>query len=303
MISRRDLLASATAAGLAAGLPARAAVATPPDLLDSVDPMIGTGGHGHVYPGATLPFGMVQLSPDTDNARWDASSGYYYADKTLLGFSHSHLSGTGGGDMMDLLVVPFTGEVCLRPGTVEAPEGSYRTRLDHAGEIARPGYYSLILPESGIHCELTAAMRAGLHRYTFPAGSRTRLLLDWRHGAQADEASRRLHHHLGDLLVEVAHHRLGVVERQPVGEQLRHRRDGLARDTHGAHVLDAPRHAPAAVGHGAVDLARDHHVAVARVRVGHRRPRHVAVPAGVRWKILGDDVRVYVDAIAHARGL
>ena len=76
-----------------------------------VDPMIGTGGHGHVYPGASVPFGMVQLSPDTDNARWDACSGYYYDDKTLLGFSHTHLSGTGASDMLDLLVVPAVGEV------------------------------------------------------------------------------------------------------------------------------------------------------------------------------------------------
>ncbi|ESQ91867.1 GH92 family glycosyl hydrolase [Asticcacaulis benevestitus] len=189
MISRRQLLATAT--GVAASLPFRAiAGAKPLRYTTFVDPMIGTGGHGHVYPGASLPFGMVQLSPDTDNARWDASSGYYIEDKSLLGFSHTHLSGTGVGDMMDLLVVPRIGEVTLKPGTLEAPEASYRTRMSHDQETAAPGYYSLTLPDSGIHAELTASARAGLHRYTFPAGQPAYLLLDWQHGAREDVYKR-----------------------------------------------------------------------------------------------------------------
>ncbi|MGN6364169.1 GH92 family glycosyl hydrolase [Asticcacaulis taihuensis] len=181
MLSRRSLLASAAASGLAAAMP-RMSQAQTTGFSQFVDPMIGTGGHGHVYPGASVPFGMVQLSPDTDNARWDACSGYYYDDKTLLGFSHTHLSGTGASDMLDLLVVPAIGEVRIKPGTLADPEGSYRTAMSHGQEHSRPGYYSLVMPESGIHAELTASARAGLHRYTFPEGKDAHLLIDWAHG-------------------------------------------------------------------------------------------------------------------------
>lgn len=193
MLTRRNYLVGTAALALlpASAIAARAS-AVAPLLMDgiskNVDPLIGTGGHGHVYPGASLPFGMVQLSPDTDMSRWDACSGYYYDDTTLLGFSHTHLSGTGIADLMDLLVMPFIGQTQLKSGTREMPEGSYRVRLDHTREHAVPGYYSLLL-DSGIFCELTAAERAGIHRYTFPAGAETRLLLDWRHGAQDDEAT------------------------------------------------------------------------------------------------------------------
>ncbi|MDI7775169.1 GH92 family glycosyl hydrolase [Asticcacaulis sp. EMRT-3] len=181
MLDRRALLASIAAAGLAAALP-RAGAAQSPPWSALVDPMIGTGGHGHVYPGATVPFGMVQLSPDTDNARWDACSGYYHDDATLLGFSHTHLSGTGASDMLDLLVVPQVGAVKLDPGTLAKPAGSYRTRLDHTHEVAEPGYYSLLLPDEGILAELTASARAGMHRYSFPTGKDASLLIDWAHG-------------------------------------------------------------------------------------------------------------------------
>ncbi|ESQ87474.1 alpha-1,2-mannosidase [Asticcacaulis sp. AC460] len=173
-------------------LPVRADPLGQADPTLFVDPMIGTGGHGHVFPGATVPFGMIQLSPDTDNARWEACSGYYYDDETLLGFSHTHLSGTGASDMMDLLVVPFLGETKLSPGTLSNPEGSYRTRMSHEHEVATPGYYSLILPDSGIRAELTATARAGLHRYTFPAGQRARILLDWTHGYRDRDRSQTL---------------------------------------------------------------------------------------------------------------
>jgi predicted alpha-1,2-mannosidase len=191
MLSRRHLLASAAAAGVAAALPrkGRAQPIIASGFTALVDPMIGTGGHGHVYPGATVPYGMVQLSPDTDNARWDACSGYYHDDTTVMGFSHTHLSGTGGIDMMDLLVVPGVGEVILNPGTRLAPENSYRKPMHHDQETATPGYYRLGLPESGITAELTATARAGLHRYTFPAGATSYLLIDWHHGGQINPAT------------------------------------------------------------------------------------------------------------------
>ena len=121
-----------------------------------------------------------------------------------------------------------------------------------------------------------------------------------RHRAQADEALRRERDHFRDLLVQVADQRLGVLERQPVGEQLRHRRERLPRDAHRAHVLDAARHAPAAVGHCPVDLAGNHHVLVAGVRLGHRGPGHVAPLARVGGKALGDDVVVDVDAVGRS---
>lgn len=192
MTTRRELLAGAAAITVAAGASAvRGAgvmVAEGAGLCRYVDPFIGTGGHGHTYPGATVPFGMVQLGPDTDSGRWDASSGYHHDDATILGFSHSHLSGTGVGDMLDLLVVPANGPVILDPGTLDRPQGSYRQRFDHADEAASPGYYSVLLRDSGVAVELTATPRAGLHRYRFPAGG-GHLLIDWHHGAR-DETSQ-----------------------------------------------------------------------------------------------------------------
>jgi predicted alpha-1,2-mannosidase len=144
------------------------------------------------FPGATVPFGMVQLSPDTDNSRWDACGGYHYDDPTILGFSHTHLSGTGVADMMDVLVVPSVGPVVLSPGTVEHPEGSYRARFDHASERASPGYYRVILKDKGVEAELTATARVGLHRYRFDpqtAAKGGHLLIDFHHRAQDNEAT------------------------------------------------------------------------------------------------------------------
>ncbi|WP_420009308.1 GH92 family glycosyl hydrolase [Xanthomonas sacchari] len=170
------------------------------ELTRNVDVFIGTGGHGHTFPGATLPFGMVQLSPDTYNADWDACSGYHADDSSIMGFSHTHLSGTGVGDMLDFLVVPATGPVKLQPGTRENPDAGYRSRFDHADEAASPGYYRVRLKDSGVHAELTATARAGLHRYHFPKGKPAHLLLDLCHGmqdkpeipARVEDASLRL---------------------------------------------------------------------------------------------------------------
>jgi predicted alpha-1,2-mannosidase len=194
MKTRRECLTAAAAAAIAAAVgPDFAAAFEPTDpkrVVDPcafVDPFIGTGGHGHTFPGASAPFGMVQLSPDTDNARWDACAGYHFDDPTLLGFSHTHLSGTGIADMMDVLVVPAVGPIKLAPGTLGHPEGSYRSRFDHSSERASPGYYRVILKDSGIEAELTATARAGLHRYRFdPAAAKSggHLLIDLYHGSQ-----------------------------------------------------------------------------------------------------------------------
>ena len=111
-----------------------------PDAATAVDPFIGTGGHGHTYPGATMPFGMVQVSPDNGRSGWDWSSGYHWSDSVLTGFSHTHLSGTGIGDLLDVLVMPVGGQVDLSVDTLPDGTRPWADRLDHADERAEPGY-------------------------------------------------------------------------------------------------------------------------------------------------------------------
>ena len=159
----------------------------PKEYTDSVNVFIGTGGHGHTFPGATLPHGMVQLSPDTRLLGWDACSGYYYDDTSIMGFSHTHLSGTGIGDYDDILFMPVVGEKPLIAGTAEKPDEGYRSRFSHEQESARPGYYQVLLQDDSINVELTATLRAGLHRYTYPKVSDARLIVDMEptiHGHQ-----------------------------------------------------------------------------------------------------------------------
>ena len=148
--------------------------------LDCVNPMIGTDEHGHVYPGATAPFGMVQLSPDTRDNGWDGCSGYHYSDTSILGFTHNHLTGTGCPDLGNILLMPTVGTVRLIPG--DRPGEGYRARFSHADETARPGYYSVLLPDYGVKVELTATERAGFHRYTFPATDQAHVVVDLQHG-------------------------------------------------------------------------------------------------------------------------
>ena len=143
-----------------------------------VDPFIGTGGHGHVYPGATFPFGMVQVGPDNGRSGWDWVSGYHWSDSVLTGFSHTHLSGTGIGDLLDVLVMPVSGAVDLDPERGEDGFRPYADRLDHAQEKASPGYYAVTLQRSGIQVELTATPRVGLHRIRFPEGAEAGLVVD-----------------------------------------------------------------------------------------------------------------------------
>lgn len=191
--NRRQLLAGAGLAALGSAVPglARAQTAAArPDLF------VGTGGHGHTFPGPSLPFGMVQLGPDTDNARWDACSGYHRTDGSIMGFSHTHLSGTGIGDMLDVLVVPTRGPLRLVPGPLDDPDAGYRQRF--TDEHAEPGYYRVRL-ESGVLAELTVTERTGLHRYHFPSGPGhilidfAHMILDsWDKGTLVDQASLAL---------------------------------------------------------------------------------------------------------------
>ena len=158
----------------------------PPSGYDAVDPFIGTGGEGHTYPGAVAPFGMVQLSPDTDTTCmirdcYPHAAGYRYEDPTIQGFSHTHFSGAGHSDLGDFLVMPVAGDaVPLEPGDAKRPGSGYRQRFAHATEVARPGYYAVTLADQTIRAELTAGTRVGVHRYAFPKGQAAHLLLDLR---------------------------------------------------------------------------------------------------------------------------
>ncbi len=153
-------------------------------LTQYVNPKIGTDAHGHTYPGATLPFGMVQLSPDTDNKGWDWCSGYHYSDNSIMGFSHTHLSGTGCADYGDILFMPTTGELKTNPGDKKIPGSGYRSQFKHENEIAKAGYYSVLLDDYNIKAELTVTKRAGFHKYTFPKSDKSHIILDLVHGIE-----------------------------------------------------------------------------------------------------------------------
>jgi predicted alpha-1,2-mannosidase len=160
------------------------------DNTNYVNTFIGTGGHGHTFPGATTPHGMVQLSPDTRTLGWDACGGYHYTDNSIIGFSHTHLSGTGISDLGDFLFMPFSGTPKNSPGTPENPDSGYRSRFSHKDEVAEPGYYSVQLKDYNIHAELTASTRAGFHRYTYNENEQTGLIIDLSHTIYPDHNPR-----------------------------------------------------------------------------------------------------------------
>lgn len=151
------------------------------DFAKYVNPFIGTGGHGHTFPGATVPFGLVQLSPDTREDNWDGSSGYHYSDKVIWGFSHTHLSGTGIPDYCDVLFAPTIGEPEFFAKSGDLSENGYASTFSHANERAEPGYYSVKLDEGNILAEMTATTRVGFHRYTFPQTGEANLIIDLKH--------------------------------------------------------------------------------------------------------------------------
>ncbi|MEN8226741.1 MAG: GH92 family glycosyl hydrolase [Bacteroidota bacterium] len=148
------------------------------DLATYVDPFIGTGGHGHTFPGAMVPFGMVQISPDTRMENWDGSSGYHYSDKTIMGFSQTHLSGTGAPEFCDILLMPTVGKVQMLVGDEKDSSTGYRSSFSHQNESASPGYYSVLLDDYQVKAELTATTRTGFHQYTFPASDSSNIIID-----------------------------------------------------------------------------------------------------------------------------
>ena len=138
-------------------------------LTQYVDMYIGTGGHGHVFMGANVPFGAVQLGPTSIPQSWDWVSGYHISDTTVIGFSHTHLNGTGIGDLFDVTVMPVVGGVTYARGTEDDPQSGLWSYFSRKNEKARPGYYATRLDRYGVDVELTATKRVGLHKYTFPA--------------------------------------------------------------------------------------------------------------------------------------
>ncbi|MBR4408890.1 MAG: GH92 family glycosyl hydrolase [Bacteroidales bacterium] len=157
-----------------------------------VDPFIGTDGMGHTFPGACVPFGGIQLSPDTDivphniageyqQRTYDYCAGYRHSDNTIVGFSHRHLSGTGHSDLGDILIMPTTGPVQLTPGTADHPEDGYRSRFSHDTEVARPGLYEVTLADYGIRARLSATNRVGVHEYNYPSYQKQNIILDLTH--------------------------------------------------------------------------------------------------------------------------
>ncbi|MDQ6757350.1 MAG: GH92 family glycosyl hydrolase, partial [Bacteroidota bacterium] len=150
-----------------------------------VNPFIGTGGHGHTYPGAVLPHGMVQLSPDTRLEGWDGCGGYHYSDKYIYGFTHTHLSGTGVPDYCDVLLMPMSGK--------PSPDNKiYGSKFSHKNENASPGFYSVLLEDDNILAELTATTRVGFHKYTFASGGVQNIILDLVHREKVLESSLKI---------------------------------------------------------------------------------------------------------------
>lgn len=160
----------------------RPACAQSNDPVDYVNPFLGTDFFGHTFPGASLPYAMVHLSPDVNTKGWTFASGYAYSENTVMGFSHTHWSGVGMVNGGEVMLMPATGiKLQTVPGSPENPDEGYRSRFDHSDESATPGYYSVFLKGYNIKAELTSTRRAGFHRYTFPKSENSRIILDLGH--------------------------------------------------------------------------------------------------------------------------
>lgn len=152
------------------------------NLTSYVNTRIGSGGHGHVFVGANVPFGMVQLGPTSIPQQWDWCSGYHCSDSTVIGFSHLHLEGTGIGDLFDVTFMPVTGPVTYARGTEEDPASGLWSYADRTKEVTKPGYYSVPLTRYNVLAEMTATNRVGFHRYTFPEAEDAAIVIDLENG-------------------------------------------------------------------------------------------------------------------------
>ncbi len=186
---------------LAAMLLTACATITEKTLVSYVDTGIGTGGHGHVFVGANVPFGLVQLGPTSIPQQWDWCSGYHASDSTVIGFSHTHLSGTGIGDLFDITVMPVIGDVNYARGTEGNPASGLWSYADRTEEVSVPGYYSVPLTRYGITAELTATNRTGLHRYTFPQTDEASIVFDLENGGCWDRATNTFIEKISDTAI------------------------------------------------------------------------------------------------------
>jgi len=160
--------------------------------VDYVDPLIGSGAHGHVFVGASVPFGAVQVGPNNIYKGWDWCSGYHYSDSLIIGFSQLHLSGTGIGDLGDILIMPYTGDVKLDKGRQEYPHNGYLSKFSHENETVRPGYYSVQM-DNGVKVELAASERVGFHKYYFPDNNEeAHIIIDLKEGINNTSTQARL---------------------------------------------------------------------------------------------------------------
>jgi len=157
-------------------------------FTNHVNPFIGTGGHGHTYPGATVPFGMLQVSPDNGISSWDWCSGYHYSDSIVAGFSHLHLSGTGIGDLADILFMPTNKKLDLTTETTSRDQLTYKSSYTHANEKATPGYYQVFLEDPKINVELSSSQRTAFHKYTFAKNDKQSVIIDLGFAINWDKA-------------------------------------------------------------------------------------------------------------------
>ncbi|MDR0845166.1 MAG: GH92 family glycosyl hydrolase [Tannerella sp.] len=171
------------------------------NLTMYVDPYIGTGDHGHVFMGADVPFGLVQLGPTNYSQGWDWCSGYHITDSTIIGFGHTHLSGTGIGDLGDISLMPAVGEVQLKRGVLGDPESGIYSLFRHETEKAKPGYYGVHLDRFNIDVALTATKRVGFHKYTFPKSDDAKVIIDLEHGIGWDRPVKGLVTQENDTIV------------------------------------------------------------------------------------------------------
>ncbi len=158
-------------------------------LTSHVNPLIGSGGHGHVFVGAHVPFGMVQLGPTSVTTTWDWCSGYHQDENSVIGFSHTHLSGTGIGDLFDVTVMPVIGDVTYARGILDDEKSGLWSPADRIKEVAKPGYYAVPLTRYNINAEMTSTARVGYHRYTFPCSQESALVFDLENGGCWDEST------------------------------------------------------------------------------------------------------------------
>ena len=186
------------------------------DYCAKVDPKIGSGGHGHVFVGANVPFGMTQVGPTSITQEWDWCSGYHDSECSVIGFSHTHLSGTGCGDLFDVTLMPVTGEVPYGRGRLGDYSTGFWSEADRTKEVVEPGYYSVPLTRYNILAEMTATERGGLHRYTFPASDEAAIILDLVHGGCFDRPEELFAEAVSDCRVVGRRHSWGWSNNQKV---------------------------------------------------------------------------------------